>query len=133
MKTASRIFMTFVLLAFFSGMTYSQVASTAVPAKSSAKQATTTPAKSACCAQQQAAPAGDHGKNFVDKNGDGKCDNCGTTGKCKESGNCGAKGAGCASGCSKGMGKGNCGGNGGPNKSCGSNQGTKATEGQPNK
>ena len=133
MKTASRIFLTFVLLAFFSGMTYSQVASTTVPAKTNEKQATNTPAKGACCAKQQANATCDHGKNFVDKNGDGKCDNCGTAGKCKESGSCCAEGPGCASGCSKGMGKGSCSGNGGPNKSCGSNQGTKTTGGQPNK
>ena len=126
MKTASRIFLTFTILAFFASVSFAQVAATASTAKAPAKSAidapgkTTDAAKSGTCANHAAKDACAQGKNFVDKNGDGKCDNCGTTGKCKEmancggaakckeASNCGAKSQGCGTGCGKGPGKGNC-------------------------
>ena len=115
MKTASRIFMTFIMLAFFSGMTFSQVASTGTPGKTSTRAAVAAPGKacdagkSAACCNHESKGTCAQGKNFVDKNGDGKCDNCGTAGKCKQAGNCGAGGPNCEKGCGKGQGKGNCG------------------------
>ena len=131
MKTVFGILLTFIMLVFFTGMTFSQTASTAIPAKATAKSTTAAPGKSAdankngICDQRDAKGCCPQGKNFVDKNGDGKCDNCGTAGKCKEAGNCsGAKGKGCGSVCGKGQGKGNCCGQG--------NQGPKGCSGQGN-
>lgn len=123
MKTASRILLTFSILVFFTGMTFSQVASTTTPAKTSTKSATAAPGKfvdtnkNGICDNHEGKLTGAQGKNFVDKNGDGKCDNCGTAGKgancgtagkCKEAANCGPKGQGCGTACGKGQGKGNC-------------------------
>jgi hypothetical protein len=122
MKTASRIFLTFSLLAFFAGVSFSQVASTTVPAKTDTKAAVAAPGKTGCgstatCGNHGANAGCAQGKTFVDKNADGKCDNCGTNGKCKESGNCGSKSKGCESTCGKAKGKGSCGEQG--TKSCG--------------
>ena len=112
MKTASRILMTFAMLVFFAGMTFSQVASTTTPAKTSAKQTTTAPGKiidtnkDGTCDKHTAGGTCAQGKNFVDKNGDGKCDNCGGTGKCNGTG-CG-KDQGKGNCCAQGQGKGDC-------------------------
>ncbi|MCX6266318.1 MAG: hypothetical protein NTW16_03045 [Bacteroidetes bacterium] len=129
MKTASGILLTFIMLVFFTGMTFSQTASTTNPAKAPAKSVTAAPgkfvdtSKSGVCDGH--GPKGDcgQGKNYVDKNGDGKCDNCGTAGKCKESAKCSGKGAGCGSTCGKGQGKGNCCGQGQQHRNGCSNQG----------
>ena len=116
MKTASRIFLTFSLLAFFAGMTFGQMASTTSPAKTSTKAATAAPGKfvdtnnNGICDKHEAKGANCQGKTFVDKNGDGKCDNCGSTGKCNGTG-CG-QGQKQGNGCGKGQGNGNCCGNG---------------------
>jgi hypothetical protein len=138
MKTAKRILMTFAILVFFAGMTFSQSASTTVPAKDAAKQdLTAAPGKlvdndkNGTCAKHDAKGTCSQGKNFVDKNGDGKCDNCGGTGKCDGT-NCG-KGQKCGSGCGQGQGKGNGCGQGqkqgsGCTKPCGN-----APAAQPNK
>lgn len=121
MKTASRILMTFSILVFFAGMTFSQVASTAIPAKTSTKSTTTAPGKfvdtnkDGTCDKHEAKGCA-QGKNFVDKNGDGKCDNCGGTGKCN------------GTGCGKGQGKGNCCGQG-QNNGNGCGQGQKQGNG----
>jgi len=114
MKTASRIMLTFILLVFFTGISFSQVATNATPA--STKSVVATPGKfvdankNGICDNHEAKGSGAQGKNFIDANGDGKCDNCGT--KCKGTMNCGPKGNGCANSCSKGKGKGNCCGGG---------------------
>ena len=132
MKTASRIFMTFILLAFFTGMTFSQTASTASTAKTTTKTAIAAPAQAvpantnAACDKHDAKGC-PQGKNFVDKNGDGKCDNCGATGKCDGTG-CG-KGQKNGKECGKGQGKGNCCGQGqkqgsGCSKPCGNSPAT---------
>ena len=124
MKTASRILMTFAILVFFTGMTFSQVASTATPAKASTKSTTTAPAKVVDTNKDGTYDKNDskgtcaQGKNFVDKNGDGKCDNCGGTGKCN------------GTGCGKGQGKSNCCGQGqkqgsGCTKPCGNTPATQ--------
>ena len=115
MKTASRILMTISLLVFFSGMTFSQVASTTSPGKPAKKSEVAAPAKSADATKANC----NHGKNFVDNNSDGKCDNCGTSGKCKEAGNSCGKGQGCGSSCGKGQGNGACNGQG-PKSGCAS-------------
>ena len=133
MKTASRIFLTFSILVFFAGMTFSQVASTTIPAKTATKSAVATPGKSvddnktATCNHNNAKGTCAQGKNFVDKNGDGKCDNCGSTGKCNGTG-CGQGQKSC-NGCSKSQGKGNCGGQGMQHQNgCSSKCSTPATE-----
>jgi hypothetical protein len=111
MKTASRIFVTFAILVFFTGFSFAQVASTA---KSSTKSTTeitgkvSDGGKTAGCANHEAKGACAQGQKFVDKNGDGKCDNCGLTGKCKETGNCVTKGNNCGTSCDKGKGTGSC-------------------------
>ena len=118
MKTALRIALTFTVLVFFSGISFSQVASSTVPAKTTAKAVTAAPgktvdaSKSGACNNHDAKCAGAQSKNFVDKNGDGKCDNCGGTGKCAGTGNCGAKAQGCGSSCGKSQGKSSCCGQG---------------------
>lgn len=133
MKTASRIFLTFILLAFFSGMTFSQAAATDNSAQTDTKSVTAPTDKSdisknSCCAK----PAM-QGKNFVDKNGDGKCDNCGTTGKCKGTGTCNGKGQGFGSGCGKGQGAAKCGGQGHQHGNCCGSKGSNAPATKPNK
>lgn len=134
MKTASRIFLTFSILVFFAGMSFAQVASTTVPAKTSAKSATAAPGKfvdtnkNGICDNHEGKGAGAQGKNFVDKNGDGKCDNCGANCQGKGAGNCGPKGQGCG----KGQGKGNCSGQGHQYRNGCSSQGSKPAT-QPNK
>jgi hypothetical protein len=127
MKTASRIFLTFSLLVFFAGVSFSQVATTTAPAKTATKSEVaptgkTTSGCAATCGNHAANAGCSQGKVFVDKNADGKCDNCGTAGKCKESGNCGSKSKGCESTCGKAKGKGSCG-----------EQATKACGAQPKK
>lgn len=122
MKTASRIFLTFSLLVFFAGVSFSQVASTTVPAKTATKSEVAPTGKTATgcastCGNHGANASCTQGKTFVDKNGDGKCDNCGTAGKCKESANCGSKSKGCESTCGQAKGKGSCGTQGA--KTCG--------------
>jgi hypothetical protein len=129
MKTASRIVLTFCILVFFASVSFSQVASSPNPAKTSTKSAVAAPVKAtdgataSTCGNHNAKGSCAPGKNFVDKNGDGKCDNCGGTGKCKEGGSCAGKGMDCAKGCGKGHGAGNC---------CAS-KGKDAPSTQPNK
>ncbi len=122
MKTASRILMTFALLVFFSGITFSQVASTVNPEKTKTKSATVASGKTtdaSCKHESQGACA--QGKNFTDKNGDGICDNCGSSGKCKGT-SCG-QGMKNGNGCQQGQGKGNCDGKGMKNGAgCGKGQ-----------
>ncbi len=137
MKTASRLFLTFSLLAFFGSMAFSQVASTAVPAKTPTKSSTVAPGKfvdnnkNGVCDNHEGKGANGQAKNFVDKNGDGKCDNCGASVPCKGSGNCGSKGQGCGTG--KGQGKGNGCGQGHQYRNGCSNQGSTPPASQPKK
>ena len=131
MKTTSRILLTFIMLVFFTGMIYSQAATATSNTNASAVPATVAPGKSvdanknSTCDKHDAKSCCAQGKNFVDKNGDGKCDNCGTPGKCKGTGNCIGKGQ-----CNgKGQGKGNCCGQGQQHKNgCGNQGSAPATE-----
>jgi len=113
MKTVSGILLSFGLVLFLAGTSYSQVATTSNPSKSTTTQATAAPGKfvdanaNGICDHHEAKCTQAQGKNFVDKNGDGKCDNCGSAGKCSGSG-CG-KGNWIGQGCGKSQGKGNCG------------------------
>jgi hypothetical protein len=129
MKTASRILMTISLLVFFTGMTFAQVASTTSPGKPAKKAEVAAPAKSADGTKANCG----HGKNFVDNNSDGKCDNCGTAGKCKEAGSGCGKGQGCGSSCGKGQGNGNCKGNGAGNRNGCASKCSNAPAAQPKK
>ena len=118
MKTASRILLTFGLLVFFTGTTFSQVAATENASSPETKSVTASPGKfvdtnkNGICDNHEAKVAGGQGRNFVDKDGDGKCDNCGCQGNCKGNGNCVGNGNCCHKGqcCGegKGAGKGNC-------------------------
>jgi hypothetical protein len=145
MKTASRILMTFALLAFFSGMTFSQDVQTSKPASPGAKSEVAVPAKNvdqtknAGCVNHGGKQACAPGKNFVDKNSDGKCDNCGSGSNCKGTGSGCGKGHGCGSscgsgsGCGKGQGAGNCGGQGHQHQNGCSKQAKCSPASQPNK
>jgi hypothetical protein len=111
MKTASRVLLTFAILVFFTGITFSQVASTTKPAT---KATTDNTVKATDCGKTANCT---NGKAFVDKNADGKCDNCGVAGKCKDNSSCGSKGHNCGTSCDKGKGTGSCGSQEQPNKS----------------
>jgi len=117
MKTASKIVLTFMLLAFFSGTTFAQNAAAAGSPTSPDKAAVTQGKfidnnKNGICDNHESKTPGAPGKNFTDKNGDGKCDLCGSAGPCKGSGNCQGKGLGCGKGNGQGAGKGSCCGSG---------------------
>jgi len=108
MKTAIRVTMTLLLLAMFAGYAQAQDAAAKKAAKESGQSVTPAPGKftdadkNGVCDNRETKGAGAPGKNFVDKNGDGKCDNCGNTGNCKGSGNCCGKGPGKGTGCGNG-------------------------------
>ena len=139
MKTASRILMAFSILVFFTGMSFAQVATTATPAKTSTKSVSDVPVKAndankaGTCVNHDAKGPCAQGKNFVDKNGDGKCDNCGSTGTCKGTGNGCGKGPACGSGCSKGQGTGTGCGQGHQHRNGCTQQGNTAPAAQPKK
>ncbi len=132
MKTASKIVLTCIMLVLFAGMTFAQNSqATATPVK---KAGTTIAApgkfidenKNGVCDNHESKIPGTPGKNFVDKDSDGKCDLCGHTGACKGSGDCKGSGPGCGKGCSKAAGKGNCGqGNQHRNGCCAPGTGSK--------
>lgn len=123
MKTVSGILLSFGLVLFLAGTSHSQVATTSNPSKSTSTQAAAAPGKfvdantNGICDRHEAKCTQPQGKNFVDKNGDGKCDNCGSAGKCNGSG-CG-KGNCSGQGCGKSQGKGNCGQGQNNGKGCG--------------
>jgi hypothetical protein len=127
MKTASGILLSLGMVVFLAGVSFSQVASTASPSKTSTKPTTAAPAKvtdankSGTCDHHAGKETCTQGKNFVDKNGDGICDNCGSSGKCKDSGcgQCQKNGTGC--GKNQGKGKGCC-ENQGKGSGCGKGQ-----------
>lgn len=106
MKTVSRILLSLAMVVFFACMGMSQIASTTTPEKKDAKAAVNAQSKivdankNGVCDNFEAKKAGAPGKNFTDKNGDGKCDTQGNNGKCN--GNC----------CGTGTGNGNCSGKG---------------------
>jgi hypothetical protein len=102
------------MVVFFAGMGMSQIASTTTPGKKDAKAAVNAQGKiidtnkNGICDNFEAKKAGAPGKNFTDKNGDGKCDNQGKGGK--GNGICCGSGNGNGNCCGKGQqGNGGCG------------------------
>jgi hypothetical protein len=115
MKTGKRITVLLAIMSFIAVQGFSQNASTSVGTTNSTisqTAASTTPGKIAdndkvgVCDKHQAKMINGKCANWVDKNGDGICDNCKSN--CQGKGNCKGSGMGCQKG------QGNCckGGNG---------------------
>jgi hypothetical protein len=110
MKNLTKMALIAAAVLLFASQGISQIASTTVPETKGQKKENAGSTsfrdtnKNGICDNFEARKAGKTGKNFVDKDGDGKCDNMGKNGK--GNGNCCGAGPGCGQGAGKGKGNG---------------------------